>query len=61
MTDINHSNDRFDCVEMKHKAAAIIRKKISKMSREEELKYWHDRTKFLTKRQIKNNTGLKNK
>jgi len=37
--------DKFDCVEMKHKAARIISRKISKMSREEELAYWHSKTK----------------
>lgn len=36
---------KFDCVEMKHRAARIIRRKLSKMTREEELAYWHDKTK----------------
>ncbi len=36
--------ENFDCVEMKHKAAKIISQKLSKMTREEELAYWHEKT-----------------
>jgi hypothetical protein len=38
-------SERFDCVEMKHRAARIISRKISKMTREEELAYWRGKTK----------------
>lgn len=43
-------NKKFDCVEMKHKAARIIQKKLSKMSREEELEYWKAQSVKLEKR-----------
>jgi hypothetical protein len=33
-------NRKFDCVEMKHKAAAKIQKETGKMSRKEELAFW---------------------
>ncbi|MDP3683453.1 MAG: hypothetical protein Q8S01_05920 [Ignavibacteria bacterium] len=33
-------NKKFDCVEMKHRAARIIQKKTARLSREEELEYW---------------------
>jgi len=36
--------EKFDCVEMKHKAAKIISQKLSKMTREEELAYWREKT-----------------
>lgn len=41
-------NKKFDCVEMKHKAAGKIYHRISKMTREEELKYWSRKTKNIT-------------
>ncbi|MFH1194859.1 MAG: hypothetical protein V1720_04045 [bacterium] len=44
---------KFDCVEMKHKAARIIQTKISKMSLEEELEYWKEQTKKMTALQKK--------
>lgn len=43
--------DKFDCVEMKHKAARIISHKLSKMTREEELTYWGEKTKHFHRRQ----------
>jgi len=46
-------NKEFDCVEMKHRAARIIQKKISKLSREEELEYWRVQTQELREQQRK--------
>jgi hypothetical protein len=46
-------NKKFDCVEMKHRAARIIQKKLSKLTREEELEYWKTQTKALRKEQKK--------
>lgn len=34
-------NKKFDCVKMKHAAAQRITRRLSKMTREEELEYWH--------------------
>jgi hypothetical protein len=39
-------SDKFDCVEMKHRAARIISRKLSKMTHEEELAYWRGKTKY---------------
>ena len=38
-------NNRFNCVEMKHKAARIINRRTSKMTKEEEMEYWLNITK----------------
>ncbi|MCL5030382.1 MAG: hypothetical protein M1480_15330 [Bacteroidetes bacterium] len=46
-------NKKFDCVEMKHRAARIIQKRISKLSREEELEYWRIQTRELREQQRK--------
>lgn len=46
-------NKKFDCVEMKHRAARIIQKRISKLSREEELEYWKTQTRELREQQRK--------
>jgi hypothetical protein len=46
-------NKKFDCVEMKHRAARIIQKRISKLSREEELEYWRAQTQELREQQRK--------
>lgn len=46
--------DKFDCVEMKHKAARIINRKLSKMTREEELSYWNSKIKPSRLRHPKN-------
>ena len=35
---------RFDCVDMKHRAAMKVQAKLSEMSREEQLEYWRVRT-----------------
>jgi len=52
-------NKEFDCVEMKHKAAIIINKKISKMSRKEELEYWQDISKEMKEEQKKLKSNIK--
>jgi len=41
----------FDCVEMKHRGAELVRKDIESASFEEELKYWQEGTEELRKRQ----------
>ena len=46
-------NKKFDCVEMKHQAARIIQKKISKLSRAEELEYWKNHAADMRKQQKK--------
>ena len=51
MNKKNSLADKFDCVEMKHKAARIISHKLSKMTREEELTYWREKTKHFQRRQ----------
>ena len=38
---------KFDCVEMKHKAAFKIRKEIEKFGADRELEYWQQRHKKL--------------
>ncbi|MCL6098650.1 MAG: hypothetical protein M1391_08760 [Bacteroidetes bacterium] len=50
-------SDKFDCVEMKHRAARIINRKLSKMTREEELAYWRSKTKhsYLKQTRTKSN------
>jgi hypothetical protein len=45
-------NKAFDCVEMKHKGADRIRKKIGKLSAEEELQFWKEMTASLKKHKI---------
>jgi hypothetical protein len=42
-------NKAFDCVEMKHKGADRIRKKIGKLSAKEELQFWKEMTASLKK------------
>lgn len=46
-------NKKFDCVEMKHRAARIIQRKLSGLTREEELEYWKAQTKELREQQKK--------
>jgi len=46
-------NKKIDCVEMKHRAARIIQKRLSKLSREEELEYWRVQTQELREQQRK--------
>ena len=44
-------NKKFDCIESKHKAAEILQNKLSKMTREQQLEYWQQRTEELRKLQ----------
>ncbi len=41
----------FDCVEMMHRGAALIRKELEGRSLEEEMEYWRRGTKALRTRQ----------
>ena len=45
-------NKTFDCVEMKHKGADRIRKKIGKLTAEEELQFWKKMTASLIKHKM---------
>jgi hypothetical protein len=38
---------KFDCVEMKHKGAAVVQARLAGMTREEQLAYWEERTRAL--------------
>jgi hypothetical protein len=40
---------KFDCVEMMHKGAERVRRKVQGMSREQEAEYWRQRTEELRK------------
>ncbi|MBD3383350.1 hypothetical protein GF407_00360 [candidate division KSB1 bacterium] len=40
-------NKTIDCVEMKHKGAQKIRKKIGKLKQKKELQFWKEMTAFL--------------
>ena len=42
-----------DCVEMKHQAARIIQRKVSHLTREEELEYWKVKGQELREQQRK--------
>lgn len=46
-------NKTFDCVEMKHKGAENIRKKIGKLSAEEQVQFWKEMTASLKKQQAR--------
>ena len=37
----------FDCVEMKHRGAAIVQARLANMTREEQLAYWRERGRDL--------------
>jgi len=37
----------FDCVEMKHKGAEKVQARLAGMTREEQLRYWEERTRAL--------------
>ncbi len=43
----------FDCVDMKHKGAAVVQAKLAGMSREEQLEYWRIKTDELLELQRK--------
>lgn len=44
---------KFDCVEMMHRGAEEIRKKIRGMTKKEEIAFWRQRSKKLRQRQSK--------
>lgn len=46
-------NKPFDCVEMKHKGADRIRKKIGKLTAKEELQFWKKMTASLKNKKCK--------
>ena len=43
---------KFDCVEMMHKGAENVRKKLSKMTDEQKLNYWNIRYNEINEKQI---------
>jgi len=43
-------NKTFDCVEMKHRGAEEVRKKIGKLTPKEELQFWKEKTASLAER-----------
>lgn len=42
----------FDCVEMMHKGAAEVRRRLKGMSEKERIEYWRKRTEQLRARQL---------
>jgi hypothetical protein len=50
---------KFDCVEMKHRAAAKIQARLAEMTREEQLEYWHEQTEKLLELQRSVTEGKK--
>jgi hypothetical protein len=52
-------NKGFDCVEMKHKAAERVQARLARMTREEQLAYWDERTRDLLALQQKAASGNK--
>ena len=47
----------FDCVEMKHRGAEKVREQTKDMTPEQELAFWHERSRILRRRQS-NPTGI---
>lgn len=41
----------FDCVEMKHRGAEKVREQTKDMMLEQELAFWHERSRILRRRQ----------
>jgi len=50
---------KFDCVEMMHRGADEVRKKIRGMTKKEELTFWRERSRNLSRRQTKTQGGGK--
>jgi len=44
---------KFDCVEMMHRGAGEVRKKIRGMTKKEEIAFWRERSRKLRHRQSK--------
>jgi len=53
------SNKKFDCVEMKHKSAREINKRLIKLTRAEELDYWRQKSVGLHSQQPRVRKKLK--
>lgn len=49
----------FDCVEMKHRGAEKIRKKLGKLTPKEELQFWKEKTASLVERKWRNEGNRK--
>jgi hypothetical protein len=52
-------NKKFDCVDMKHRAAVKIAEKLKGLSRKAELTYWHISFKNMTSKIYKKNSKQK--
>ncbi len=50
---------RFDCVEMMHRGAEEVQKKIRGMTKKEEIAFWRERSRKLIRRQSKTPGGGK--
>ena len=50
---------RFDCVEMMHRGAEEVQKKIRGMTKKEEIAFWRERSRKLIRRQGKPTGGGK--
>ena len=50
---------RFDCVEMMHRGAEEVQKKIRGMTKKEEIAFWRERSRKLIRRQSKTPAGGK--
>ncbi|MBI2088613.1 MAG: hypothetical protein HYT78_07695 [Deltaproteobacteria bacterium] len=44
---------KFDCVEMMHRGAEEVKKKIRGMTKKEEIAFWRERSRKLSQRQSK--------
>jgi len=42
---------RFDCVQMKRQGAAKVREQTATLTREQELRFWQERSQYLRQRQ----------
>ncbi len=52
-------NKPFDCVEMKHKAGKVISRKLSRMTQQQQLKFWQAKHENLLK--FKDNLSVRKK
>ena len=50
---------KFDCVEMMHRGAEEVQKKIRGMTKKEEIAFWRERSRTLIQRQSKTQGGGK--
>ena len=49
---------RFDCVQMKRQGAAKVREQTATLTREEELRFWQERSQYLRQRQAALKTAV---